>query len=104
MIGPGTTSGDGEVVEAVHLGNRNLGSDEDAVGAVGASQAAGDLVQLVQARPLRVGNEQLDLGQRLLEGGLDPAAQPVEALSGPGRDEDGLRMAQERVPAALLVQ
>ena len=62
-----------------------LGVDEDAVVAVGALEVAGDLVQLVQAPALAVGDQQLDLGQGLLEGRLDPLAQlaPAPPRRGP---------------------
>ena len=65
----------------MHLRDRHLGVDQDAVLAVGALEAAGDLVQLVQAGALGVGDQELDLGQRLLEGRLDPLAQLVEPLA-----------------------
>ena len=72
----------------MQLGDGNLGVDEDAVVALGPLELAGDLVQLVQPRALGVGDQQLDLGQRVLEGGLDPLPQLVEALPGQGRDQD----------------
>ncbi len=82
------------LVEAVQLGDRHPGVDEDAVLALGPLEVAGDLVQLVQAPALGVGDQQLDLGQRLLEGRLDPLAQLVEALAVDGRDEDGIAVAE----------
>ena len=99
----GLIPGDGEIVEAVQLGDRHLGVDEDAVLAVGALEAAGDLVQLVQARALGVGDEQLDLGQRLLEGGLDPLAQRVEALARRAAETSTASGWRERDLAALLL-
>ena len=56
-----------KVREPVRQGRRDAGPDEDALGAVLALEVAGQLVQLGEARALRVGDQQLDRPQRLLE-------------------------------------
>ena len=91
-----TPPGDSKILEPVHLRDRHLGVDKDAVLAVGALEAAGDLVQLVQAGALGVGDQELDLGEGLLEGRLDPLAQLVEPLSPGRRDQDRAGVGEAR--------
>ena len=78
--------------------------DQDAVLALGPLQVAGDLVQLVQPPALGVGDQQLDLGQGLLEGRLDPLAQRLQPLAREGRDQHRVGMGELDLVALVLAQ
>src|SRR4051794_29807534 len=88
----------------MELRDRNLGTDENPVLALGPLEVTSDLVQLVQAAALGIGDEQLDLRQGVFEGGLDRRAQLLEADAGEGGDENGAGMAEKGLGPLVLAE